>query len=190
MNWIAMEKLMSVYTWQWEYLAANIHCWQVYQWQFENILIAMNFEGSKLSYAQFSMTAMIEIRATSYIWLWKSTNSDLNKSLKFISLCQQLLWSTHQCANLKISYIDVYSFYQLWVNLKCEVTCTKVYTSYKLRLLALIAMNKGCLESWDLFVESSHVQWILVDSYVNKLITWWYLLKFSFRKLKGEITLG
>jgi hypothetical protein len=131
----------------------------------------MNFEGSKFSYAQFSMIAMIEISAISCIWLWTSTNSYLNESLKFISLCQQLLWSTHQCANMKISYIDVYPFYQLWVNLKCEVICTEVYTSCKLRLLPLIAINKGCLESWDLLIESSHVQWILMNDYVHKLMT-------------------
>jgi hypothetical protein len=129
-----------------EYLAANIHCWQVYQYQFENRLIDMNFEGSKLSYAQFSMTIMVEIIATSCIWLWTSTNSDFNESLKFISICQQLLWSTHQYANMKISYINVYPFYQLWVNMRCEVICTQAYTSCKLRLLPLIAINKGCLE--------------------------------------------
>jgi hypothetical protein len=166
MIWIVMEKLMSVC----ESLAA-IHCWQVYQWQFDNRLIAMKFEGSKLSYAQFSMTTMVEIIATRCIWLWTSTNSDFSESLKFISLCQQLLWSTHQYANLKISYIDIYPFYQLWVNMRCEVICTQAYTSCKLGLLPLIAINKGCLESWELLIESSHVQRKLMDSYVHKLMT-------------------
>jgi hypothetical protein len=118
-----------------------------------------------------SMTTMVEIIATRCIWLWTSTNLDFNESLKFISLCQQLLWSTHQYENLKIGYIDVYPFYQLWINMRCEVICTQAYTSCKLRVLPLIAINKGCLKSWDLLIESSHVQWKLMDDYVHKLMT-------------------
>jgi hypothetical protein len=139
MIWIAMGKLMSVCTWQWESLAANIHCWQVYQWQLKNRLIATNFEGSKLSYAQFSMTAMVEIIATRCIWLWTSTNSSFSEIFKFISLCQQLLWKHPPICKSENQLYWCISILSVMGKLRCQVICTQAYTSSKLKCHLLLS---------------------------------------------------
>jgi hypothetical protein len=154
---ITMEKLMSVCTWQWESLAV-VHCWQVYQWQFENRLIAMNFEGSKLSYAQFSMTTMVEIIATRCIWLWTPTNLDFNESLKFISLCQQLFWEHPPIGKSEnqlywcISILSVMGKSEMWGHLhpsqhklQTKIIATYCYQQRLSRILRLIDREQPCI---------------------------------------------
>jgi hypothetical protein len=156
MIWIAMEKLMSVCTWQWESLAA-IHCWQVYQWQFENRLIAMNFEGSQLSYAQFTydnhgwdhchkVYMIVDIYKFRFQWELKIYILMPTTSLEHPPICKyenQLYWC--------ISILSVMDKYEMWGHLhpslhklQTESIATYCYQQRLFKILRFIDREQPC----------------------------------------------
>jgi hypothetical protein len=191
MIWIAMEKLMSVCTWQWESLAANIHCWQVYQWQFENRLIDMNFEGSKLSYVQFShdwdqchkLYMIVDIYKFRSQWELKIYILMPTTSLEHPSMCKsenQLYWY--------ISILSVMGKSEMWGHLhsslhklQTKTIATYCYQQRLFRILRFIDREQPCtMDTYGRLCTQ------IYDKYVQQQlgdICW----NFSFRKLKGKI---